>query len=295
MSYTFGNAVLDLAREITEVVESTATGDGAVGKTSLVDGSMPINTPADDWYNQGTIWFKSCTNTELNGKSAIITDFTNSSGTFVFAAAAAQTKSGDTYAVVTDEWPRFILRQAVNKALMDIGDTDDQNTATTTVTDQRYYSLPTDVYNVKLVEMARNLSEPYDYMELNHWREVNGQIQFRAGYQPDSTGYILRLTYNVPLAEITSDSTALPTLINHEWLKWASAVHAYRWRLKRSGDDKGTVKELLNEALAQTQRAERRRRAELRQTPQTLEHGVWDIQSGIDIQDSSPGHVRFRS
>lgn len=276
MAYLFGNAVLDLAREVGDVMEGTATGGGA---TTLVDSSPPFSCPADDWYNGGTIWFKACTHTGNNGTSGIITDFDETTGTATFTfgtVADTHIQSGDTYAAMTNEWPRYVLRQAVNKALMEIGDVDQQDITTTTVANQEYYTLPTGYYNVRKVEVASNSSAPYDYYELNHWHEIEGQIQFESGYHLEDTGHILRLTCNMPLAEITADTTAIPTLVHPQWLKWAGAVYAYRWRMKRVGDDEQALKELLNEALAQAMRNESRYRHLLKRTPAKMEHSIWD-------------------
>ena len=67
---TLASATLDLARLIGEVVDSTATDDGAAGKTSLIDTNFPKrdsagDLPANDYYNYGTIWFLDCTSTGI--------------------------------------------------------------------------------------------------------------------------------------------------------------------------------------------------------------------------------------
>jgi hypothetical protein len=279
MSYTFGTATLDLAKILTDVLESAATADGAAGKTTLVDNALPITAPVDDHFNQGTIFFRECTNAALEGTSAIVTDFATAAGvsTYTFAAAAAQTKAADTYAVITNNWPRYLLRQAVNAALHKIGDVDQQDITVPTVANQLAYTLPTGVFNVKKVEQASSATAPLNYVELSGWEEIEGEIQFLAGKQPGDTGYLLRLTYNIGSSEITADATAIASLIHPEWLKWTAAVIALRWRVDKTKDDDTYLKQRLNEALQNEAAAERKYRPLLKLKPQAMQSSVWAV------------------
>lgn len=285
MAYKFGDAVLDLAEQLTDVMESAATADGAAGKTTLVDNSLPITAPADDYYNQGTIFFVACTNTALDGTTAIITDFATLAGvsTYTFAAAAAQTKSGDRYAVIKNDWPRYILRQSINVGLRRTGDVDQQDASLTTVANQAEYNLPAGVFNVRTLEIAEQDSTPYDYYEVDpgYWDEIEGQIQFKPGYQPQTTGYKIRLTYNSPLADITSDSTALPTLLHPEYVIWEAMIHALTWRLRLlgNGEDNDILRSDTNRALNEAKEKAKQYRRLMRRKPRSHETSGYAIRT----------------
>lgn len=283
MAYTLGNATFDLASEVAPgIIESEATSDGAAGKTTLVDNSLPITAPEDDHYNKGTIWFLDCSLTSLNGTSKVVTDFATVTGTstYTFAAANAQTKSGDKYAVANSIYPRYVLRRAINLAVADIGNVDQQSTSLTTVANQSSYTLPTGVYNVVKVEIAQDTSDPYDYMQVYHYQEINGQLQFLPGHQPMLTGYIIRLTYNAPLAELNDDSDTLPNLLNRSWLRWTSKAHALRWRLREVKEDEVNLKQMLNEGIAEAEKRARKYNPMLRNTIPAPEHSLWSVSDG---------------
>jgi hypothetical protein len=271
MSYLFGNACLDLAREIADVMESVVTTGGT---TTLADASMPRATPADDWYIGGTLFLKVCTHTGNNGVIRRITDFAQTGGVFTLASAVpdTHTQAGDTYAVMDKRWPYDCLQQSVNKALMRIGDVDQQDETTPVVAGQLAYTLPSGAFNVKKVEIKIDAT---NYEELYNWREIEGAIQFVTGHAPNS-GY-LRLTYNAPLAEITVDTTAIPNNINPEWLKWTAAIAAYRWRIQRVKNDEPTTKEFLNEAIANAELRARGKRPLMNLTPQINQNGPWAV------------------
>jgi len=123
MSSTLFQATLDLARIVGNVVEGMAT---AGSDTTLIDTNFQYSidhtsAPIDDYYNYGTIWILTCNNAD---KTAIITDWVQSTETFTFSAPgafSAACAAGDLYAVADKTYPRWQLRQCVNKALMSIG------------------------------------------------------------------------------------------------------------------------------------------------------------------------------
>jgi hypothetical protein len=296
MSYLFGTACLDLAREITDVMDSAATASGSTTPfITLIDTSMPIATPASDWYNNGTIFFTSGVVTTGNlGLTRRITDFDNGTGTFTFAAITARTVALDTYSVMTKAWPYYALRQAVNKALTEIGDVDKQDITTTAVTDQLSYTLPTGIFNIKKVELATSLTDPLNYIDLSHWHEVNGTIQFDAGHAPSVDTYILRLTYNVPPSEITADTTAIPTNINPIYLKWMSVCEAYRWRLHKIKNDDPTTTTMMNEALQKAEKKAAEHRPEMNIKSKQNQLSAWAVNSARWDTEPDPGTARLR-
>ena len=213
MTYLLSTATLELARKLQHVREGTATGGSA---TTLIDTGR---AEADDDWNGGTLWVKVGTNN--TGKSREITDWTNSTGTFLFATMTTVCAAGDTYAASDKKFPRDLLIRAVNNALRSIGNVQAENTTLTTVADQETYTLPAGVYNVKQIHIADSLTAPYEWVpQLGIWEEIpaSGIIRFDTNRQPGNTGYTIRLIYQVPPTEISSDSSTISDYIDLELL-----------------------------------------------------------------------------
>ena len=278
-AYKFGAACLDLARELTDVMDSAATADGSTTPfITLIDTSMPIPTPADDFYNQGTIFFTSGANIDLMRR---VTDFTNSTGTYQFNIPAtgitARTAALDTYSVMDRHIPLYVLKQSINKALMQIGDVDKLDVTTVTVADQLSYTLPSGVFHVKRVEVGTSLTTPYDYEEISHWEEVNGVLIFKTGHAPDAAGYLLRITYNAPYTAITADTTAIATNISPEYIKWVAAAAAYRWKLKKIRGDDPYMIQMMNEAIVNAEDRAREHRPKMVLTGKVPQYSPWAV------------------
>jgi hypothetical protein len=238
---TLASATLDTAKLITRVRIGTATGGST---TTLVDTAR--TEPADHW-NEGVIWFLSGNN---SGKSARITDYA-SGGTFTFATQSGACAAGDRYAAIPGDYPQDVLRWAVNQALkLDFPGPPAENVTLTTTADQEDYTLPSGVYNLLRVEIATNTEAPYEYAVHHHWKEMSGELRFDTGMAPADDDLIVRLIYSVPPAELTTDTTAIDDRIHPEALAWSAAVHALRYRVELTEEDKPHVVRKLNEALA---------------------------------------------
>jgi hypothetical protein len=311
MAETLFSATLAVARMIPGniVVDGVATGDGNANKLTLVDSAAwfinQSTLPSDDYYKGGTIWFRDLTTAIDEHHAYIITGYTKSTGTYTYTPAlSVKTVTNDVYSASNGHYPRFILRQAVNAALAEVGGEDLVNTATTTVADQMTYDLPSGVYNIQRVEVATSLTSPYGYMVLpaNTWREMNDDIYFVDGYQPTSTSYILRLTYRVPFTELTTDygsthgtvdsTCLLPDLADMNWIKWAGVAYCLRWKLGVTGKDED-IRDFLAEALKEAEKMANRYRPKMQQMSRDWPHSAWDI-GGINAEiDSTVDHVRF--
>ena len=251
MSETLASATLKLAKILTHVVSGTASGGTT---TTLVDSDFPWQNsggvvPADDHYNGGTIWFTSGDN---DGITEMITDWAKTTKTFTFATLSDAIVSGVKYSACNMKYPRYILQEAINYALSNIGDVPQlyTNAAFITVADQINYDLPSGVYNVLKVEIARSTSTPYDFVEHKHWREIEDDIYFDENSQPSEDDYPIRLTYCVPPTSLTADSSAISDYIHIDRLKWEAAVYALRWKLQMTGGDEQVIATVLQEALA---------------------------------------------
>ena len=280
MSETLASAARKIAREIPGciVVDGTATHAGST--TTLRDTTAwyvsPTSLPPDDYYNGGTLWFLSCTNTTLNGDTSLVTDFVSSTGVYTFGTITASTASGDTYSASNREYPRFILRQAVNYALREAGGEDLQDTSLTSVTDQMTYDLPTGVFNVLRVEIATSTSSPYGYKPLNHWREINDDIAFDEGFQLKSAGYTIRLTYRIPFTELTADSSALPDLVDMNWVIWAGVAYCLRWKMGLTDGDNASARMFLKESLENAEKMKRIYKPKVQQMERDWPASPWE-------------------
>lgn len=304
MAETLASATREIAKLLPGphiYIQSAATADGAAGKTTLVDTSAwfvsPTTLPADDYFNGGTLWLiDAVTGTSNDGDTRIITDYVSSTGTYTFAAADAQVLTGDTYAACPRFYPRFILRQAVNHVLAEVGGEDLYSISLTTVADQMAYDLPTGVYNVKRLEIATADSSPYYYVAIDpgKWREINDDIVFKDGEQPTTTGDIIRLTYRVPFAELTTDAGTLPDLVDMNWVKWAGVAYCLRWKLGMTAYDEPIVREMLAESITRAELNAQKYRPKVQQMPADWPHSPW-ANHGYQNYIGEPGKVRVRS
>lgn len=227
---TLASATLDLARILGNVVENAATGGST---TTLIDTNFPRISPPDDTYNRGTIWFISCTQTALNGTTAIITDWAQSTYTVTFATLSKTITAADTYALMDRDYPRDVLRRSVNQALATLGGLTDEyeNASLVTVANQMAYTLPAGVYNVKRVDVANSTTSPYDYVTNYHWTEVDGKIIFDVGHEYSTAGYQIRLFYHVQPTEVTTDAGSISSYYHPDLVKWVAATFALQWKM----------------------------------------------------------------
>lgn len=219
---TLAQATLELAKIVGNVVTSTTTAAGSA--TTIVDSTR---AEAADYWNNGTLW---CTvgTTFLSRK---ITDWALSGTTFTIPTTTTGLGSGKAYSVINGDWPQDKLIEFINQALGEMGDFYSFDETTTTVADQRRYTLPTGVGHVQQVEMSTNTTEPLDYWAMHYWREHSGQLYFDAGKQPGEDDYLLRLWYKAPHTTLTADSDSLSADAHIERVKWSAAVFAWDWRI----------------------------------------------------------------
>jgi len=283
---TLASAALEIARVVTDVVDSIATGGST---TTLVDGAFPRKVPPDDAFNYGVIWFRSGNN---SGKMAAITDWASATGTFTFTTQSGACASTNTYSASFSDYPMYVLKRAVNAAISRIGDVPKLDTSLTTVANQMTYDRPAGVYNVKRVEVATRTSSPYNFQPHYWWVERNDDIMFDEGFQPVTAGYTIRLTYQVPASELTSDTGAVSDYININYLKWEGAAYCLRWKISQVGNDMPEKKTDYAEALAQAERNAAAHRPNIQQIPRDPHLSAWGGGATID-EIGEPGSVRI--
>lgn len=240
---TLAEATLDLARVIYAVLESTATGGST---TTLVDSSLAA-VYSDDHWNQGTIWFLSGA---LAGKTAVITDYTGSTGTFTFATQTSAVANGISYAVISKFYPRYVLRQAINRVIQSVGMLPATDETLVSVADQEVYTLPAGVSNVKRVYVSYETEEPYNWLRSLHWEEINGELIFDTYAQPNEDDLPIKLVYMVQQDTLDADTDTIDDQIHIDRLTWAAAVHALRWKLPKIDDEDQSFTVQLQHAQA---------------------------------------------
>ena len=164
--------------------------------------------------------------------TAITTGWVTADYQYTFAAQTKTITAGDTYAFVDKDWPRDVLRRAVNEALVTLGGLPDEYTLSTFVTvgNQMIYTLPTGVTNIKKVEVGSSQSDPYYFVPNYHWEEIDGGIRFLEGHAYGTAGYPIRLTYMASPTEVTTDAGAISSYYHPDLLKWTAAVSALMWK-----------------------------------------------------------------
>jgi hypothetical protein len=242
------DALYSLAFVLQDFVRSTATSGS---NTTLID--TVARFEGDDFFDNGTLFIVSGNNAD---KAPVISNWWNASKTFTIPDQGAACAAGDIYAAIPKDFPKGLLVEAINQALVDIGQLPKTDATLTTVSAQEEYDLPTGVDEVKRVEIAHSLVTPYNYVPNVNWIEREGKLVFDTDYEPNTDGYKMRLSYNVDHAAVSADSDTIDDLIHPKLLTWTAAVYALRWRLIRNPEEVGAR---LNEAMAQEARYMRKK------------------------------------
>jgi hypothetical protein len=278
---TLAGITLKLAKVLGNVTTGTATGGSA---TTLVDTGR---TEALSYWNNGAIWITSGT---YSGLSRAITSWTLSTNTFAFPTVGGTIVAGVTYSVIEGAplgFSRSVLQNAINTVLNEVK-IPTLDVSTTTVANQMSYTLPAGSSDLRRVEVATSLSSPYEYQEHNHWWNNATTLYFDERSQPDTAGYIIRLTYMAAHSELT-DTDSVNALVNDNWLMWAAAIHALRWKMQRTKNDDPVVAQMLNEAIANE--AKYAARFPLPRYDKKPHYPVWD--AGSEKIDSDVNLVRI--
>lgn len=217
MTTTF-DIMLGMVDLLRDTYRGTATGGST---TTLVDAAQ---TAQNDWFNGGTIFFVTGGNA---GKSAVVSDYANTTTTFTFAAQTAACANGDQYAVVSKFFPRAELMRAINAALGEIGQSVSTNATLTGASGTYTYALPSGVSNIVRVTVDDEINF--------YWRERNGYIVFDKGKEPSGS---FTLWYIGRHAAVSADANTISADIEPTRLTWLAAYYAALNRmLNRPGDE----------------------------------------------------------
>jgi len=242
---TLAELTLMVARQITDVLEGTAT---AGAGTSLTD-TVSL-TQRNQYWDKGTVWILTGTHA---GKLAVVTSHLNNVLKFADFGSSVGTPR---YAVARAIFPWAQLRQAVNQALDEVRVTGIDETLTgdgATLS----FDLPAGVSDVYAVEFV---DEQDEVTPGHHWKERNGKLIFERHYAPWN-GDTIRILYKTPHAELVNYSDVIDDEINLTWLKWAAAGNALRWGMRVYQNDPALkLGDFMNEALQRVEKLQPLRR-----------------------------------
>jgi len=250
--------MLEIARLAGPLIEGVAT-EGS--STTIVDSTLSSNPDAsvDDVFVRGTAFII----TDAGGQgappeneTARVTDYTAASGTITVAPGdfSAAPAAGDIYGVTPV--PRDTLIQAINLALLDLGNMPFEDTSLTTAAATREYTIPSAAkHDLRQVWIATSTDRPYDFFEWHYWRQIHNKTTYDLEFtaQPPS-GYTIRLVYTAPHPRVTGDSSTINDAVPLNYLIWRGAYHIYRRRLHQEGREDKRWVELMNEAAEYAER-----------------------------------------
>ncbi len=212
---TLAQALLQTAYCLKSLRNSLATGGST---TTLIDSLM---VEPDQFFNNGTLFFLSGV---LIGKSVVITDWDETTKTFLFATQTNAVAAGVRYAVAESRYPREAMVQAINQALGELGPLLQRNEALLTVVDQAEYTLPAGVSDVKRVQFANETTAPYQWEAPHHWwMEWNGKLIFDESHLPDENDLLIRVWYEAKHADVYLDADVISDAIHINRLAWTAA------------------------------------------------------------------------
>jgi hypothetical protein len=221
---TLAEITLRLAREITDVIQSTGTAGAA---TSLTD-TVRLTQPAEHWAG-GTLWILSGTHI---GKFVMVDDFAANVLGFATFGTTIGTPS---YAVASKRFPLDELKKCVNRSLQ-LENVKVLTSNTTLIGDGSTleFTLPTGVSNVRKV-LIKDTSSPAQVYPSHHWREELGKLIFDTGYPP-CDDYTIDLRYRARHAELTVYSSELNAEVDEDWLHYKAVENLMLWALDAYGD-----------------------------------------------------------
>ncbi len=121
MSYTLSTLLVDLYAELGQLTVSTATG----GTTATVVDSKQADTQGDeDSVSWAAFIIESTDGEAPEGQMALVTSYTDSTGTFTSAASSytVAPAAGDTFGFTNDFYPFYDMMRTVNRALKSLGE-----------------------------------------------------------------------------------------------------------------------------------------------------------------------------
>ena len=246
---TLFDLTLQVAKQVTEVIEGTATAGSA---TTLTDAAT-LRYPRG-FFTRGALWIKSGTH---QGKTVIPTDFADGVLTFATLTTSIGTAR---YAVIPEEpypYPQIVL--AINSALDDsrawVLKKDDTLTGDGETLE---FTLPSGVYDVAKIQQF-DPAYPDTRFLSNHWTEQAGKLVFDRNHEPVD-GWTIRIWYKGKHSELTTYSDTLDNSLSVEWLKWKAVENLLTWSMRRyQNKPEMQLDQFLNQAMDRVSKLRPRR------------------------------------
>ena len=221
----------ELTRQVAKELRKGGIWEGtstAATDTTITDATIGLVDGATDG---GTIWFLSG-GVGITGESRVIV--TQAAGGIVTWAPAIAMGAVEVlnYMIFGKTWPRHALRDAVNRALQNIGEFADYDASLDSVAFQEDYAIPAAVTSrVMSVEISA-YPDPAGIANPN-WRLHQGFDQFE-----DTLRFLanppvwdgvnnIRLGFNIPHPELAADADEIRREVSPIRLKWEAVAEAY--------------------------------------------------------------------
>jgi len=254
MSKTLFDCTYELARALGVVVEGVATGGSA---TAIIDTVERVE--ADDFWLGGTAWIlydAGGLGASPQGKYSFISDFVQSTATITLRNTVTDAVvSGDRYAIAGVRYPLQLLIQKVNETFGVIEKVD--ITTVTLANDQREYSLPADVLDLKEVYIQTNSDSSDDngWEKIYDWdtqKSATGTANKLVLMRQFVSGYAVKLRYLTYHAKLQVATDKLDDSIHIEKVVYNAAVLCLLWRQMKVGQSDDMSRELnMFQALAE--------------------------------------------
>ena len=122
MSYILSTLLVDLYAELGQLTVSTATSAGST--TTIVDSKQANKHGDESSVSWAAFIIETTDGLAPQGEMALVTDYTDSSGTFTSPASSwtVAPSTGDVFAWTNDFYPYYDMRRAVNRGIKSLGE-----------------------------------------------------------------------------------------------------------------------------------------------------------------------------
>ncbi len=244
---TLYDALLETAMLCGVTKGGQTTAQHSTPATNLIDTNR---YEPDDYFNNGLLFIRSGT---YAGSTRRITDYVMTTGVITFAATSTAISIASGIYYTATNTIRDELVQAINEALLMMGEYTEVDETLTVVDNATEYTLPTGVSNVKRIEVYTVSTAPYGFNPLFTWRELGGKIYLPAEINR-TAGNTIRIYYNKHHSHVNADADAINDLFNIKRLAWTATAMFLMNRMQYSGNSDEREMLLFQNAQMQVQR-----------------------------------------
>jgi hypothetical protein len=228
-------------RKLRNTRVSTATGGST---TTIVDSKLIDylgDSNEDDILNGGTvILIKDAGGASAapEGEIRYITDYTSDTGTITFTAMTAAPAAGDTYMLVSKDFPLYDMLEVVNDALLYFGGiAPTPDTSITSVVGQTEYALPLSLQGAQLLDVTYQSTSNDVNIPVSSWKVKPATAGSTAVLVISDIGIsrTLEITYLAKHPRVTEYDSYISKAIAPETAVRSFVAHAWEWLNRNSG------------------------------------------------------------